>query len=337
MFYRGAADRVIALATKLRVSVLWILFGGAGLAFAAFCVLGWLLAVWIRRRYQRKAISDQSLTLDAIWLLFGATNSIFLAFAGPVMVLTGAIAFLAYKLVARLGRRFLSAESGAQGTGLLFLRVFSLGKRSELLFDAVAKRWRHVGSVQFITGPDLATSTVEPHQFLEFLTGRLAQLFIGSQAALERRMQLLDVRPDADGRFRINHFFCRSDTWQGVMTRLVQDSDVVLMDLRSFSPVNAGCILEIKELIDVAPVERLVLVIDETTDRTFLDHTLDESWRTMRPDSPNREIPRAALQPFRLQSLGAPERRRLLQRLCLAAGDGEAQVANGMRPFAEGR
>jgi hypothetical protein len=321
MFYRGVAERVIAAAVKLHVSVLWILFGGATLAFVAFGGLGWLLAVWIRRGYQRKTISDQSLTLDAVWLLFGATGSIGLVLGGPLLALTGVLAFLVYKLTVRLSLRLLPplAESGRDCTALLFLRVFSLGKRSELLFDAIAKHWRHVGSVQFITGPDLATSTVEPHQFLEFLTGKLSQLFIGSQEALERRMQLLDVRPDADGRFRINHFFCRSDTWQSVMARLVRDSNAVLMDLRSFSPKNAGCIVEIKELIDVAPLGKLVLVIDKTTDRAFLDETLDQAWQSMHPASPNRETPRAALQPFHLESLGAPERRRLLRRLCSAA------------------
>jgi hypothetical protein len=53
-----------------------------------------------------------------------------------------------------------------------------LGKVSQRLFDALDKHWRHVGSIQMIAGPDLATTTVEPHEFLDFLRGRLARRFI---------------------------------------------------------------------------------------------------------------------------------------------------------------
>jgi len=320
MFYRGAADKVIALTVALRMSVYWTLIGGAALAFAGFGGLGWLLALWIRRGYQRKGISDQSLALDAVWLLFAASDSILLALGGLRWALTGVVAFLVYKLVARLGARLSSAHAAPRCTALLFLRVFALGKRSSLLFEAVTKPWRHAGSIQFITGPDLATSTVEPHQFLEFLTGKLAQLFISGQASLDRRMELLDSRPDADGRFRVNHFFCHADTWQGAVARLVRGSEVVLMDLRSFSPRNAGCVRELKELVNVTPLDRLVLVIDETTERSFLDETLESVWRAMPPASPNRDRPRSDLHLFQLDSVGAAEHRRLLHRLCLAAG-----------------
>ena len=39
--------------------------------------------------------------------------------------------------------------------------------------------WRRIGSIQLITGPDVAHSTVQPHQLLDFLTGRLERHFIG--------------------------------------------------------------------------------------------------------------------------------------------------------------
>ena len=60
-------------------------------------------------------------------------------------------------------------------TRLLLLRVFALGKRSEHYFDLVTKHWRHIGSVQLTAGPDLATTTVQPHEFLEFISGKLAR------------------------------------------------------------------------------------------------------------------------------------------------------------------
>jgi len=327
MFY--ASDAVIALTVRLGVSVAWTLLAGVVGAFLLFGLLGWLAAVWIRRAYQRKTISDQSLMLDAVWLLFAtcyatALAAFALAFSaaiphgGRAWMASGALGFPVYALVAWLAHRCAPA-CGSPATTLLFLRVFSLGTRSERMFDAVARHWRHVGSVQFITGPDLATSTVGPHQFLEYLSGRLAGLFIGSPAALERGMQLLDSRPDADGRFRINHFFCFRDSWPEVLRRLVAESRVVLMDLRSFSTRNDGCIFELGALVDAVPLGRLVLVVDETTDRAFLDRTLEGFWRTLRADSPNRGASSAAVQPIRVESLGHTERQRLIERLCVAA------------------
>src|SRR5262249_37674453 len=51
-------------------------------------------------------------------------------------------------------------------------------------------------------------------QFLDYLRRRLRTYFIHSAEALERRMQNLDTRPDPDGRFRANMFFCLDDTWK---------------------------------------------------------------------------------------------------------------------------
>ena len=91
-----------------------------------------------------------------------------------------------------------------------------------------------------ITGPDVALSTVQPHQFLDFLSGKLTRHFVRDQASLERSLAERDRAQDPDGRFRINNFFCHADSWQSALPRLVEDGDAVLMDLRSFSATNTG-------------------------------------------------------------------------------------------------
>ena len=96
------------------------------------------------------------------------------------------------------------------------------------------KHWRHVGSIQMIAGPDLATTTVEPHEFLEFLRGRLARRFIDGPQALNLRLAEMDLERDQDGRFRVNDFFCREETWRTTLSHLVNQSEVVLMDLQIF-------------------------------------------------------------------------------------------------------
>jgi hypothetical protein len=168
------------------------------------------------------------------------------------------------------------------------LRVFSLGKRSEQLYSLIARAWRYVGDIRFITGPDLATSTVEPHNFLDYISGRLRHRFIDSAEALEQRIANLDVLPGLDGRYRIHDFFCYDDTWKMVLSRLARDSNVILMDLRKFSRTNAGCVFEINELVDEVPLKRVVFVIDKTTDEAFLRASIEDAWKRLSSNSPNR-------------------------------------------------
>ena len=247
-----------------------------GVGFVIFAGVGWVALFWIKRRYQAKQISDESITVDAIWLLFAVTHSIDLVFEHPLWILTGAAAFGAYKTCARLGFSWLGGRDAGWGKGptLLLLRSFSIGKDSERLFDAIDKHWRRVGSIQMIAGVDLAWRTVEPHEFLDFTSGRLARRFIDGPQALDRRMSERDVGPDRDLRFRVNDYFCYDDTWKMVLLRLVHESDAVLMDLRGFSRSNAGCVFEIQELARLVPLVRVVFIVDGRTDEQLLAETL---------------------------------------------------------------
>jgi hypothetical protein len=211
------------------------------------------------------------------------------------------------------------ASSTRESAQLLLLRVFSLGRRSERLFDALATHWRHVGNIRLIAGPDLATTTVEPHEFLGFLSGKLARRFIDGPETLDLRLSETERERDPDGRFRVSDFFCYDDTWQTVLSRLADESDAVLMDLRGFSPQNRGVTHEINELIDHVPLGRVVFVVDDTTDEGFLRQTVQEAWDRMRPDSPNRASTPGRLYLFRFTGARG-DLRRLLYALCTSAG-----------------
>lgn len=285
---RGVAEVCFSLGLG-GTGVFWVI---NMLGFLLFAALGWFVLQWIRRRYQSKSINDQSLILDALWLLFGVSYSVGLAFEGPVWILSGIVAFAAYKIAVLLGfRAFAPAAGSAHAVSLLILRVFSLGKRSEDLFEAVTRHWRYLGHVQLIAGPDLATATVEPHEFLAFLSGKLDLQFIDGPETLTQRVNELDTLPDFDGRFRVNDFFCHDDTWRMTLERLVWKSDLVLMDLRGFAPQNAGCVYEVHELVNSASLGRVVITIDDTTDASFLEKTLNDAWAGMRLNSPNRDGP----------------------------------------------
>ena len=261
------------------------------LGFAIFAVAGWWLLKWLGRRYERRRMSDQSLTMDAMWLFFGITQSVFLAIQGWIYIFTGLAAFAAYKVVKTVGFTLIrSRPSGVRSPTLLLLRVFALGGKSERLYDALSKRWLRAGSISMIAGPDLVESTVEPHEFLEFLGGRLSRRFVRSDADVERRLEARHSGTDPDGRYRVNEFFCYADTWQYAMRSLAAGADAILMDLRSFSPSNQGCLYELEQLLVSVPLDRIVFLIDDSTDHAFLERALQNAWQQVRQDSPNRRI-----------------------------------------------
>jgi hypothetical protein len=299
----GSSERLlraaVSVGSAMGLEASGIFLGLHLLGFLLLGIAGWFALLWIRRRYERKLLSDESLTFDAIWLLFGVDQSIGLAFEGAGWVLSGVVAFAGYKVVTTLA---LSAatrpERDAPNVRLLLLRVFALGRRSERLLEAVGAYWRHAGSIQLIAGPDLITKIVEPHEFLDFLRGRLARRFVDGPETLDLRLSEMDLERDHDGRFRVNEFFCHDDTWRAVLSRLVSHGDTVLMDLRSFSPANAGVTFEVEELLNQVRLERVVFAIDRTTSRDYLSQVVEQVCGRLGSMSPN---------------LGRPVRLRLME------------------------
>ncbi len=314
LFSKRGVDTAVALSVSLKVPVYWFVLATIMLSLAGFGAIGWGLARWMTRAYRQRRSSDLSLVLDALWLLFASSYTMWLVLGGLGWAATAPAALLAYKLVLQVGRAI--ADLPANVTrGLTFLRVFSLGRRSDALLDAVARHWRHLGTVQMITGPDVALSTVQPHQFLDFLSGKLPRHFVRDRASLERSLSERDRARDPDGRFRINNFFCHTDSWQSALPRLVEEGDAVLMDLRSFSAVNSGCIHELRHLTQHVPFDRWLLIVDETTDEAFLQRTLKAAWAQLAPGSPNANRSPDEAPVHRFES-GHLAWQRLLRRLC---------------------
>jgi hypothetical protein len=256
-----------------------------GVAAVAAGLVAYIALRGIGRLYKAQWISEQSIQVYAVWLVFALAQS-----KPPGMPYACLAAFGVYVLVVRLGLRLFGKRNRTDGPPprLLLLRVFSLGRRSESLFDAFSRSWRYTGPIHLIAGPDLANATVEPHEFLDFLAGRLQRRFITGPATRDQRITEISLRPDPDGRFRVFEFFCHADTWQTVLRRLVQQSDAVMMDLRGFTLTNKGCIFELHELLDTVPLDRILLVVDDTTDDGFLTDVLQQGWLHVSTDSPSR-------------------------------------------------
>jgi hypothetical protein len=242
--------------------------------------LCWRGLRWLSRYFEQKAFSDTQLLVDSWWLIVVFSQTVGFASDFGWGGLAGLLAFVAYRLVVAAGLALWRTDGLLRaGPRLLLLRVFGFQRRTEMLFDVIAQRWRLLGGVRLIAGADLAMRTMDPADFISFVGGRLPRLFVRSGRDLEHRVEQLDERRDPDGRLRISKFFCHEDTWRVTLKGLLRRSDVVLMDLRGFSASNSGCLFELRQLAESSLLPRTVFVIDQTTDVSLLESTVAEQAR----------------------------------------------------------
>jgi hypothetical protein len=307
--------------SSMEAGAAFLLLGLLLVLFVAGPLSAWLALRLVAAQYGRKRTSDQAIAMSALWLTFAGIQSSAIAFSDARWLAAGPVAFLAFFATASVGFRLLRRHvaSAERGPRLLVLRVFALGRKSRDLFERFTTRWRRIGSVQLIAGPDLVTSTVEPHEFLDFLRRRLGHRFLDSEESVDRALEHLDLNPDPDCRYRTTDFICRDHAWRTVFGRLATASDVVMMDLRGFSRVNAGCTYEIGALLNIVPFERITIIVDGLTDEGFLAQTLEEARATLPQGSPNFTQPEMRLRVFRETGSKGVDPDRLFRLLCDAA------------------
>lgn len=225
----------------------------------------WRLGLWLAQAYRDKRFSDLAYLLAAYWFVILAASALPAVEGAGWLGFTQLLPWLWLPVLAQVLPGWLAPE-GAPPT-LLVLRVFQQDEAVETLFDRVIERWRLTGNTVLIAGTDLISRTLDPDDLFTFLNGRLGERFIASPAQVPARLAEFDLKPDPDGRYRVNECYCFDSTWQAALAALVQRADVVLMDLRGFHAKNAGCRHELGVLSLAAQVQRVVLLHDDRTDR----------------------------------------------------------------------
>jgi hypothetical protein len=286
----------------------------------------WQVLRWLGAAYERKAFSDQQLVVDC-WFTLAAmeatvTSLMPLYRLGAVGIGIGA--FAAYRVAVQLTLRAMPPAVAAPER-LLLLRVFGHQARSETLFDHLAAHWRFRGPVQLIAGGDLAMRTIDPGDMLAFVSGRLRSQYVASTDEIPARMQRLDMRPDPDGRFRVNELYCLHDTWKATLRSLLTVTDRVVMDLRGFSRESRGCLYELQQMVTAIPGERIVLIADAATDAPLLEHTLAHAWAAAHPGV---AAPAASIDVVNVERSSRAELAAVMTRLLRPAGQaGSGQPA----------
>jgi hypothetical protein len=82
---------------------------------------------------------------------------------------------------------------------------------------------------------------------------------------------------------------CANATWKDALQNLLNEADVVVMDLSGLSEQNRGVAYELGKLVNEVPLNRVVLVFEESADLNVLRDILARASRDMAADSPNRE------------------------------------------------
>lgn len=281
----GARAAVAALAA-LHVPVDWMLPALLLAGMLAFVPVAWAVGRLLRAAYAAHWTSDQALMIDTVWLFQAVLLALSLHWSmGAAAAGLGLAAFALHKAITLLGMAPVArAARRAAPMRLLLLRVFTRrdaqGRRAsrrdpaEELFHLLHARWRYAGPIRLIGAPDLASTTLNPHVFLDFLAGRLRRRFLVEPRDLPAHLAALDERSDLDACWRVNELFCGNDAWRPAVLALMARSDLVAMDLRDFRPDNDGCIFELNALVDLVPASRIALLVDGSTDRPFLEATI---------------------------------------------------------------
>jgi len=278
-----------------------------GLFMLVALPVGWLAWRMLRAladRYERKQFSDVQLVIDCWWLVVTA-QVVATSLAAPyglAGIVGGVAAFVLYRAGVSVVLRKGSMPAASAPKRLLLLRVFGYQARTEALFDRVSQRWRFRGPVQLIAGLDLATRAADPDDILLFIQGQLAEQYVASPDDVRRRLDGLDFKQDPDGRFRINELYCHGDTWKPTLQALLDATDGVLIDLRSFSERNSGCLFELEQMVRRLPTDRIVLICDRTTDLRLLGTALTEAWGRAARDGLARGAGQIAVVPIERQS-----------------------------------
>jgi hypothetical protein len=276
-------SRLTAWAAGTQAGGRWLLSIGLNAGFFLLALpTGWF--AWSRlkavaRAYENKRLSDAQLLARTWWLMFVASIAITLAnvyeqhwWQWFAIFSVSGVAYLIFPpLLGATLSRFGTGNGRPPARTLLLLRVFGYRARTERLFDRIAARWRLLGPVTMIAAPDVIARTVDPEDFLRYLTGQLSTAFVQSRADLDGRLNAFDLQPDPDGRFRINEFCCRDNTWQATVVELMGRADAVVMDVRGVTSKRRGCEFELQQLAARLLPEQVVLVVDRTTDRAMIE------------------------------------------------------------------
>ncbi|MEP4892447.1 MAG: FKBP-type peptidyl-prolyl cis-trans isomerase [Aliiglaciecola sp.] len=150
--------------------------------------------------------------------------------------------------------------------------------------------------------------------------------FIASMSDLVK--YLTNVRkdkPSTDGVFQDIAFYCHSNAWKPAIHRLIDTSNVVLMDLRGLTAEKSGSLYELDLIIHTTSLQQVVFLVNDDAEHQRLTALIKQALVNANTDSPNRNAMPIDLNIYQPGSYEPRDTDKLLAMLAAATGE---QMAN---------
>jgi len=224
-----------------------------------------------------------------------------------------------------------------RGLSLLLLRVFGNETSSRLTFGGLLERWQHIGRYFTVTDTSLLRHRTRVFTMGTFLVScnliwlvgvsaglgptiavmlfclavevwlmfrRISVKRVDSIDGLLKLLEGVEGKPrESDLTFRSLELPCYDNTWRPAVAELARRADVVLMDLRGYTPDRTGCTFEVEFLFYNVPLARILFLVDS---EAAVSSMLLERWQKLSLASPNLRLPKpiAKLYVARISQVG---------------------------------
>ncbi len=183
---------------------------------------------------------------------------------------------------------------------IAYLRLFENQPRMRTFIQGA---WREFGYAHLLR----SAASVTPAEYRRAKkSGDIAALFVSSREQLLAELDRDGDQPKPKGRYTfeaigarrirvrdrygsypVRSVLCHGSFWKEAVDVLLDRVDLVGLDLSGLTAENLGTWYELQHVVDRFPIERVVFLADQRSNRKFLTGVLQEVWLQMAERSPN--------------------------------------------------
>lgn len=181
-------------------------------------------------------------------------------------------------------------------------------------FLQLLEKWKYYG-IQFrLDGPDTVRHMLR--DLVNYFRGHVEDSIVKNEAELDKALASFHDEANPSLQYATHSIQCTDTVWTKALRAFLEKTDVVMMDLASLSGEHMGIVYGLGKIVDEIPSERLILLIDDTTDEETLQALLSKICREVDVESPN--YPKATIV-FNLLHTGGLSERQLISHILTVA------------------
>lgn len=182
---------------------------------------------------------------------------------------------------------------------LLALRVFDSASLDDFL--ELTRAWKWIGTRYRLDGPGTAGSKLS--DLVNYISNRVDDSIVENEEELQSALSDFSKEPDGQLRFQVNSMQCNNATWKEALLHLLNNADTIVFNLSDLTNENRGVAYELGKLLDHVPLQRIMFLINDSTDIKVLKEILTKAWQDRVPNSPNHGTSTPRFQMFHMGGL----------------------------------